>query len=124
MNTFPFLTAAAVGLSLTSCGTMKSITSTTTGGIKKVGSGLNEGFVAVKDVAMSPFEPDIPVVEARPEDFRKLQTGQEQAIAFQREQEERRSFWSFGGAFDFKEPSLPDQPQGMMDGGLLPPKQP
>lgn len=124
MKAFLLFTAAAAGLSLSSCGTMKSITSATTGGIKKVGTGVSDGFGAVKDVAMSPFEPDIPVVEARPEDFRKLQTGQEQAIAFQRKQEERRSFWSFGGAFDFKEPTLPDEPQGMMDGGLLPPKQP
>ena len=109
---------------LSSCGTVKTLSSATTGGIRKVGTGVTEGFGAVKDLAMSPFEPDIPVVEARPDDFKKLPSGQEQAIAFQQEQARRRSFWDFGGVFDFEEPNLPDEPQGVMDGGLLPPKQP
>ncbi|MCU0795452.1 MAG: hypothetical protein MUF31_05895 [Akkermansiaceae bacterium] len=124
MNAFPLFATAAVVSLLSSCGTVQSLSSATTGGIKKVGTGVSDGFGTVKDIAMSPFEPDIPVVEARPEDFRKQQTGQEQAIAFQREQERRRSFWNFGGAFDFEEPDLPDEPQGVMDGGLLPPLEP
>lgn len=61
----------------------------------------------------------VPVVEVREKDLKKLPTGEERALAFEKSRRQRS--WFFGGPVDFKEPNLPEAGGGM-DGGLLPPK--
>jgi hypothetical protein len=61
----------------------------------------------------------VKVVEVREKDLRELPTGQEKALAYQRER--KRGFWIFGGPVDFKEPDLP-LPGSEVDGSLLPPR--
>ncbi|GAA5481031.1 hypothetical protein [Haloferula sargassicola] len=111
---------------LSSCGTMQSISSATSNGVDKLGKSLDSGFNKVASVATSPFKPGIPVVEARPEDFEKVQTGHDQAIAYQNAQRQRRSsLWGlFSGPADFEEPALPEMNDASFDGGLLPPANP
>ena len=63
----------------------------------------------------------VKVVEVREKDLKPLPTGQERALAYQNTR--KRGFWFFGGAVNFKEPTLPE-PGGEMDGSLLPPVSP
>ncbi len=116
----------ALAAVLSSCGTMKSISSATSSGVDKLGQSLDSGLSKVAAVATSPFKPAIPVVEARPDDFKKVESGHEKAIAYQRAQNNRRSgFWGFfSGPSDFEEPTLPELDESTFDGGLLPPKAP
>lgn len=109
---------------LSSCATMKSVSSATTSGVGKMGEAVGSGFGKLADAATSPFKPGIPVVEARPEDFREVPTGHDQAIAYQRKQDQRRGLWDrlFSGPVDFEEPALPDDTDAVLDAGLLPPK--
>lgn len=103
---------AVASLGCISCGTMKSMTSATV-------EGLGKGFDRVAGIATSPFEPRVPVVEAREESLRELPLGHEQALAYQKTQKQHRNFWIFGPPVDFQEPELPDE-GGLVDGGLLP----
>lgn len=135
MSRLPFLLSACiVGALLSSCGTVDTIKDGAVSGVSSVGSGFNKmgagfaragqtvgsGFGAVADAATSPFKPGLPVVEAREEDLRKIPSGHEQALAYQKEQQRRRGWWIFGGPVDFEEPSLPDSPVNA-EAGLLPP---
>lgn len=97
---------------------MNKIKDGTMTGVSKVGDGF--GYIA--DATTAPFKPGVPVVEAREEDWEKMPTGQERALAYQREQQRKRGFWIFRGPVDFKEPELPDGSEAVMDSGLLPPK--
>ena len=106
-----------------SCGSIETIKTSTAngigkvqGGFSKVGTGIGSGFDKATNLAMSPFRPAVPVVEAREDSLKELPSGQEQALAYQ----QNKGFWSFLGPIDFKEPSLPE-PGGDIDGGLLPP---
>ncbi|MBB5353116.1 hypothetical protein HNR46_003369 [Haloferula luteola] len=120
--TLPLITAGF----LCSCGTMKSMTEATGRSMGKMGQAFGAGVDKMATAATSPFKPGIPVVEARPDDFEKVQSGHEQAIAYQRAQNERRSgFWAlFSGPSDFEEPALPEMNDSNFEGGLLPPKAP
>lgn len=89
--------------------------------MKSVGSGIGTGFEKVSSLAAAPFQPGVPVVEAREEALREMPLGRDQALAYQAEQRRRRSFWIFGGPVDFQEPTLPEG-DTLADGGLLPPK--
>ncbi|MEM1085512.1 MAG: hypothetical protein AAGI48_15475 [Verrucomicrobiota bacterium] len=107
---------------------MSSIKTTTTSGVSKMGAGIGSGvskmgegigngFGKVADLTTSPFRPAVPVVEAREDDLKELESGEDKALAYQR----NNGFWSFfGGPVDFEEPTLPDD-GGAIDGGLLPP---
>lgn len=109
---------------LASCGTMKNLTTATSSGVGKMGESIGSGFDKMAQAATSPFQPKIPVVEARPEDFQKMETGHEKALAYQEKQRAKRSMWSslFSGPSDFEEPTLPEMADFPADGGLLPPK--
>ena len=124
---FPTLLMSVSALALCSCGTMDTIKTGTLSsvskvgeGFSKVGSSVGDGFGKVAEVTTSPFKPGLPVVEAREQDLKKLPSGHDQAIAYQAEQRRRRGWWIFGGAVDFEEPSLPDDPMNA-EAGLLPP---
>ena len=108
---------------LASCGSMETIKTSAGGGMgkvksgfSKVGTGIGSGFNTATDLAMSPFRPDVPVVEAREDALKELPSGQDQALAYQ----QNNGFWGFLGPVNFKEPTLPE-PGGSIDGGLLPP---
>lgn len=107
-------------LALSSCGTMTAIKDGTVAGVRKTGEGIGSGFNKVTDLATSPFKPGVPVVEAREDDWEKVPTGHERALAYQEKQRQRR-FWLFGPPVDFEEPELPDG-VGSTDAGLLPEK--
>ena len=79
------------------------------------------GINKVGDMATSPFKPGIPVVEPRKSDMEDFTTGEQLAMAHQREQERKRGWWIFSGSVDFEEPELSDSPDAMMDNSLLPP---
>ena len=117
------LAILSASIFVASCGSMDSVKTSTSNGIgkvrgsfNKVGTDIGSGFNKVADLTMSPFKSDIPIVEARPDALKKLPSGEDKALAYQR----NNRFWNFLGPIDFKEPSLPDEP-GSMDGGLLPP---
>ncbi len=100
-------------LSLGSCAQVEHLTSATTGGLAKATDATKESFAKL-------MPSRIPVVEVREKDLKKLPTGEEQAVAFERTR--RNRFWGmFSGPVDFQEPSLPDD-AGAMDAGLLPPR--
>lgn len=148
LSTLKVIVILGTALLSTSCGSMQSVKTSTTAsmgkvgegfgkfgsgvgesfgkvgtnigdGFGKVGTGIGDGFGKVADVTMSPFRPGVPVVEARQGDLKEIQSGQDQALAFQRKQNQN-NFWSFLGPVNFKEPALPSD-GGAMDGGLLPP---
>ena len=100
---------------------MKSLSSATATNLNKIGKGMESGLDAVADVATSPFKPGVPVVEAREDAFKEVVPGRDQALAYQKKQQQKRSFWSFSGPVDFQEPTLPDE-GSLASGGLLPPK--
>ena len=99
-----------------SCAQVGQLKTATAGGFTKMSSGLAKATDATMAKIMPP---KIPVVEVREKDLKKVQTGQEQAVAF--EKTRRNRFWGiFSGPVDFKEPALPSD-NGMMEGDLLPP---
>jgi phage-related protein len=134
---FSISTATIATFALCSCGTMKAIKSGAVSsvskvgdsvgssvskvgsGFSKVGDSVGNGFGKIADAATSPFKPGLPVVEARESDLKKMPSGHEQALAYQKEQQRRRGWWIFGGDVDFEEPSLPDLPMNA-EAGLLP----
>lgn len=63
----------------------------------------------------------VPVVEVREKDLKQITSGKDKALAFQNT---RRGYFSsfFGGAADFKEPTLPSGGIDNPEFGLLPPK--
>lgn len=88
------------------------IKKTSTGAVAKVSSITENSLAGILPARVK-------VVEVREKELKKLPTGQERALAF--EKSRRRSFWGFGGPVDFQEPTLP-QAGSEMDGSLLPPK--
>ncbi len=109
----------AAAIACASCAQVNQVKEATAGGFSKVSGGVAKLGEASKE-GFARFMPSrIPVVEVRDEDLRELKTGQEQAVAF--EKNRRQRFWIFGGPADFVEPELPEN-AGLMDGDLLPPK--
>ncbi len=96
---------------------MESVGNATAEGFGKVGQGFNK----LAEATTSPFQPRVPIVEAREDALRDVPLGHEQALAYQQTRKQRRNFWISGPPADFKEPELPDQ-GGIADNGLLPPK--
>lgn len=124
------LPAAALILALTpSCATMSkigqgtaSVGKSSLGFVKDTASKTGSKVSELSDLAVSKVRPNrVKVVEVREKELKDLQSGQEQALAF--ENSRKKSMWAFfsGGPVDFKEPSLPAS-GGEMDGSLLPPK--
>lgn len=88
--------------------------------IKKTSVGTVAKVSSVTEDSLASILPArVKVVEVREKELKKLPTGQERALAF--EKSRKRGFWGFGGPVDFQEPSLP-QVGSEMDGSLLPPK--
>ena len=77
----PYLVLSALAgvLALSSCSSVSSVGSSVAGLGQKVTSGIS-----------SLTGPDITIVEARPESFKKAETGRDKALAFQRAQERQR----------------------------------
>ncbi len=109
-----------LALFLSSCSTMTAIKDGTVSGVGKMGEGIGNGFGKVTDLATAPFKPGVPVVEARPDDWKEQQSGEEMALAYQ-EKQRRKRFWLFGPPVDFEEPELPDD-VGSTEISLLPEK--
>jgi hypothetical protein len=100
---------------------MTEIKDDTVAGAHKVGGGIGSGFSKLTELASSPFRPGVPVVEPRQNEWEKLPSGHERALAYQEQQRQRR-FWLFGPPVDFEEPELPDIGGGAATSSLLPPK--
>jgi hypothetical protein len=100
---------------------MNQIKDGTLAGTRKVGEGIGSGFQSVAGLATSPFRPGLPIVEARPNEWEKLPSGHERALAYQEKQRQRR-FWLFGPPADFEEPELPEAGGDAGAFSLLPPK--
>jgi hypothetical protein len=114
------LICVLAALTFASCAQVNQLKTATVGGMSKVSGGLAKATGATKDSFANLMPSRIPVVEVREDDLKKLPTGQEQAVAF--EKSRRNRFWSmFSGPVDFAEPSLPVDDGGAMDGSLLPP---
>lgn len=105
---------AIAAVSLASCAQVNQLKTATVAGMTKMGQASKDSFAKLMPQRM-------PVVEVREKELKEIKTGQEQAVAF--EKERRRSFWGnlFKGPVDFKEPELPVE-SAAMDGELLPPK--
>ncbi|TAE77238.1 MAG: hypothetical protein EAZ84_05035 [Verrucomicrobia bacterium] len=100
-------------LFLVSCAQMDRIKTATTQGFSKVGE-------ASKASVARWMPASIPVVEVREDDLQLRPSGEEQALAF--EKNRHSGFWSFfEGPVDFEEPTLPDEASAL-DGELLPPR--
>ncbi|MCW1883184.1 hypothetical protein OKA04_00485 [Luteolibacter flavescens] len=103
---------AIAAVSLASCAQMGQLKTATAGGFAKVGDATKDSFAKL-------MPSRIPVVEVREKDLKEVQSGEQQALAFERTR--RNRFWSmFSGPVDFQEPMLPVDAGGM-DGELLPP---
>lgn len=110
---------AIVAVSLASCAQMGQLKTATAGGLSKVSGGFAKAGDATKDSFAKLMPSRIPVVEVREKDLKEVQSGEQQALAFERTR--RNRFWSmFSGPVDFQEPALPVD-SGGMDGELLPP---
>lgn len=105
--------AAIIGLA--SCSAVSKVGQNSAAFVQKTTSKVSQ----LSEVAANTIRPaGVKVVEVREKDLKPQPTGREQALAFQNTR--KRSFWSFRGPVDFKEPSLPE-PGGEMDSSLLPP---
>jgi hypothetical protein len=62
----------------------------------------------------------VPIVEVREQDLRKMESGKEKALAYQKQGGLFRSW--FGSSADFSEPELPAGALDNPEFGLLPPK--
>jgi hypothetical protein len=122
MSKFINIPIAALALGLASCSTVSSVGKNSMAFVQKTTAATTSKVAELTEIAVNTVSPaGVKVVEVREKDLKKLESGQEKAIAY--ENTRKRSFWSFGGPVDFKEPSLP-QAGGEMDGSLLPPKAP
>ena len=111
-----------VALGLVSCATVGNAGKNSLAFVQKTTAATTSKVAQLTEMAVNTVSPaGVKVVEVREKDLKPLQTGQEKALAY--ENNRKRSFWSFGGPVDFKEPTLP-QAGGEMDGSLLPPKSP
>lgn len=114
------LPVVIASLALVSCATVSKVGSGSSALVGKTTSRVSEFAQRAVD-KINP--PAVKVVEVREKDLKPLPTGQEQALAF--ENTRKRSFWSFLGPVDFKEPELPAPDVGDQDVTiLLPPKTP
>jgi hypothetical protein len=115
-----FLAVLLSPLGLISCSTISQASANSMEMIRKTSNGAVAKVSAMTENSLAGILPArVKVVEVRENELKKLPTGQEQALAF--EKSRKRSFWGFGGPIDFQEPSLP-QVGTEMDGSLLPPK--
>lgn len=106
-------------LSFASCAQVSQLKTATTGGFSKVSGGIAKATDATKNSFAKLMPSRIPVVEVREKDLKEVKSGQEQALAF--EKNRRNRFWGiFSGPVDFQEPTLPED-SGSIDGDLLPP---
>lgn len=115
-----FLILALVPMALVSCASLGQAGANSMAAIKKTSSGAVSKISKISEDSLASIRPSrVKVVEVRENDLKKLPTGAERALAF--EKSRKRSFWNFGGPVDFQEPLLP-QAGAEMDGSLLPPK--
>ena len=97
----------ALPMLLTSCGTMKMVS-----------SAKDKTAAKMSQLANNLMPAKVPIVEVNEKGLKEMPTGEERALAY--ENKRKRSFWFFDGPIDFKEPTLPTS-AGEMDGSLLPP---
>jgi hypothetical protein len=117
-----FFTTLFAAVGLVSCATVSKVGQGPMDLVKKSTEATTTKVSKFSEMAANKIRPaGVPVVEVREKDLKPLPTGHEQALAF--ENSRKRSFWSFMGPVDFKEPTLPEI-GGEMDGSLLPPKMP
>lgn len=115
-----FLAILLFPLGFISCSTISQAGADSVAMIKKTSTGAVAKVSSITENSLAGILPArVKVVEVREKELKKLPTGQERALAF--EKSRRRSFWGFGGPVDFQEPTLP-QAGSEMDGSLLPPK--
>ena len=116
------LTIALVPLTLVSCASRGQANADPVAAIKKSSSGAVSKIFQITEASLASIIPArVKVVEVREHDLKKLPTGAERALAY--EKSRKRSFWGSSGPVDFKEPTLP-MAGAEMDGSLLPPKNP
>jgi hypothetical protein len=127
MNLVLIIPASAAAIGLVSCSAVSKVGQNSMALVRQTGrvttSKVGQLTAAVTD-KISPA--GVKVVEVREKDLKKMQTGEERALAFEANRnrhvaQNKRSFWFFNGPVDFKEPTLPSS-EGEMDGSLLPPK--
>lgn len=109
------LAAVILPITLPSCGSMKVV--------QAAKEKTSHGVTALADASWGRFtKPKIQVVEVREKDLKEMQSGEQQALAFEnRNSRKKRAFWNiFSGPVDYKEPTLPTS-GGDLDGTLLPP---
>lgn len=113
---------AFVALGLVSCSTVSEVSQSSMAFVRKTSAATTAKVAELSEKAIHTVSPPgVKVVEVREKDLKKLPTGEEKALAY--EKSRKRSFWFFDGPVDFKEPNLP-QAGGEMDGSLLPPLEP
>lgn len=111
------LTPVIASFGLVSCTAISAVGEGSMNLVKKTSNATTSSVAKLSDL-VNPA--GVKVVEVREKDLKPLPTGQERALAFEKSNH-KRSFWSFMGPVDFKEPTLP-QAGGELDGSLLPPK--
>ena len=122
MSPTPLFTALFATVGLVSCATVSKVGQGSMALVQKTTKATTTRVSEFSELAVNKIRPaGVPVVEVREKDLKPLPSGHEQALAF--ENTRKRSFWSFMGPVDFKEPTLPEI-GGEMDGSLLPPKMP
>ncbi len=113
------LLSIAATCGLVSCATVSKVSKSSMALVQKTSAATTAKVSELSELAIHTVSPaGVKVVEVREKDLKPLPTGQEKAIAY--EKNRKRSFWFFGGPVDFQEPSLP-QAGGELDGSLLPP---
>lgn len=117
-----FFPALGVTVGLMSCATVSKVGQGSLALVQKTTAATTAKVSELSEMAVHRISPaGVKVVEVREKELKDLPTGHERALAF--ETTRKRSFWSFMGPVDFKEPMLPEA-GGEMDGSLLPPKAP
>jgi len=116
------LTLALLSASLVSCASLGQAGADSMAAIKKTSSGAVSKISEISENSLATIRPArLKIVEVREDDLKKLPSGAERALAY--EKSRKRSFWNSGTPVDFREPTLP-QFSSEMDGSLLPPKIP
>lgn len=128
---FRAIVLASPLLAVTSCSTVKSVGAVTANGFSKAGtvtangfskagSGISDGLAKVETFSIRDLMPSrVKVVEVREKDLKPMPLGRDLALAYQ-DKQKKRGFWSSFTGREYKEPTLPNQPEEL-DGTLLPP---
>lgn len=100
---------------------MKTVGNATVHGVAKAGDGISHGLAKVETFSVRDLMPArVKVVEVRDEKALKpMPLGHDLALAHQ-DKHKKRNFWGVFSGREFKEPTLPNQPEEL-DGTLLPP---